>query len=282
QEDECIYWNTAEYEFNQGDYVVFCVYNDTASDIIDISLGNTHRQRCLKGQWTMVIWSAADFVADGGFSRLFERDSNGNWAGDTTGLAGTVYFSKAKVYSSDQVKNLTEVEDTFEYTVGNSTFIGKAAEVNGNYNPDKNAFNDPTYAMPYYVNGVLRWNANSKINTQASDFWPKMGFTFKEAKEVTVNTYLYLTLGNDVKVAGSFHVQAFNSDGFVAAAQLGGSAIKGELVEGSTYRFHIGKYAGTAAAKDFKLFRLCADWVGYPTSTHFVVTDVTVINVTAG
>lgn len=290
QEDECIYWDTADYQFNEGDYIVFNVYNNTASAIIDISLGNTHRQRCYNGQWTMVIWEAEDFVAEGGFSRLYERNASAAWAttkdgttGEiTSGLVGEIYFSKAKVYSSEQVKDLDQVEDTFEYTIGNTTLIGSGDNFNGTYGQNDPAFNnDAAFSHKFYVDGALRWNVNPKD----SSLWPAMGFVLKEAKTVTSDLYFYVTIRNTKATDnGGLYMKAFNSAGFVASAQFGG--FYGTLVERSddgfaTYKFHLGQYAGNAAATDFACFRLCADWITVaPTSTQFVVTDITIVNET--
>lgn len=284
QEDECIYWDAADYQFNEGDYIVFCVYNDTASDYIDISLAYTHRQRCVKGQWTMVIWSAADFTAKGsGYSRFYEGDWDGQNLPENP-LAGKVYFSKVKVYSSEQVKDLTTVEDTFEYTVGNTTFIGKAEEVNGTYTPNSAAFNDASYARPFYVDGLLRWNVNPKDTS----LWPAMGFTFKEANSMASNLYLYVTISNtittrdgngDETIDGGLYLKVFSSLGFKNGHY---GSFYGELVETldngfATYKFHVGKYNTNAKAMDFAAFRLCADWItAKPVSTQFVVSDITV------
>lgn len=275
-----IKWNTFGYEFNEGDYVVFYVYNDSDCDVVDISLGTAHRQRCVKGEWTMVLWSAADLL-ENGWSWLVGRNYNQI---DTTysRLTGTIYLSKAKVYSAEQVKDLDGVEDTFEYTVGNTTFIGKGDNYNGDYQPDSAAFNDASYSHKFYVDGVLRWNVKPKD----SSLWPAMGFVFKEVKEITADTYLYVTIANTNANAtnGGLYMKAFNSGGFVDTSQIDG--FYGTRVETldngfATYKFHIGQYAGTARATDFACFRLCADWIiTKPVSTQFVVTDITVVNET--
>ena len=99
-----INWNTMGYEFNEGDYVVFYVYNDSDFDVVDISLGDAHRQRCYNGQWTMVLWSAAD-VQKNGWSWLIGRNyGDKDFDPMKYGrLTGTIYFSKAKVYSSGEI-----------------------------------------------------------------------------------------------------------------------------------------------------------------------------------
>lgn len=267
--DPKIKWNTMGYEFSEGDYVAFYVYNDSNHDAVDISLNTPHRQRCYKGQWTMVLWKAEDVMANG-WSALFARNANGVWEQFT----GTLYFSKAKVYSAQEVKDLTEVADDFEYTVGNTTFIGKAENLNGNFTPDQNAFNDASFNRPFYVDGALRWNV---IPNKTGSTWPKMGFTFKQAKAVTANTYVEVTFGNEVNIAGGIYIQAFNSDKTVFTDSNDSTLIKGELVEGATntYRFNVGSLSTCAAATNFASFRLCADCT-QPATTQFVVTDITV------
>ena len=274
ESDPTIKWNMMDYDFNEGDYVVFYVYNDSDVDVVDISLNTPHRQRCYNGQWTMVLWSAADVMAND-WSWLIGRDANGKYIRFT----GTIYFSKAKVYSAEQVKDLTEVADNFQYTVGNTTFIGKAENVNGTYGSDDPAFNtDASFSNPFYVNGTLRWNVLPNKTPTIDDFRPKMGFTFKQAKAVTANTYMEVTFGNEVNIAGDLYIEAFNSDGTAFTDSSDSTVIKGALVDGTTntYRFNVGSLSTCAAATNFASFRLCADWITHPVTTQFVVTDITV------
>lgn len=280
QEDENIEWNTGGYQFNEGDYIVFYVYNDTASDVVDISLGNTHRQRCYKGQWTMVLWKAADFSANT-CSRFYQSNYNGNWGALTNGdYSGTIYFSKAKVYSAEQVKDLTLVEDTYEYTVGDATLIGKAGtSYNGNYNANPDAFNDAFYLNPHYVNGVLAYNIHDRKETSGlqKPQSPMIEFKLKETYDFT-NCYMYITVKGAVE--GDVYIQAFSTSGHFGTPS--GTLVE-TLADGSqVYKINLANnlyYSNKAI--NFNSFRLCVrDELRYPQNGQVVISNISVVNET--
>ena len=277
-EDEIITWNTADYQFNEGDYIVFYVYNDTASDVIDISLGTTHRQRCYNGQWSIVIWSAADFSANT-CSRFYQSDFNGNWAAMTTGdLSGAIYFSKAKVYSKEQVVDLTLVEDTYEYTVGDATLIGKAGTAyNGNYNQNPDAFNDAFYLNPYYVDGVLAYNIHDRRETSGLQKAqnPMIEFKLKDTYSLD-NCYMDITVKGAVD--GEVYIQAFSTITHFASPT--GTLVE-TLADGSqVYRFNLAQYATAGGnAIDFHSFRLCVRQnLCFPINGQVVISNISVVN----
>lgn len=279
--DPQIKWNTFGYEFNEGDYVAFYVYNDSDCDVVDISLGTAHRQRCYKGEWTMVLWSAADLL-ENGWSWLIGRNyGEKDYAPiDYNRLTGTVYLSKAKVYSKDQIKDLTTVGATEEYTIGHATLIGNPNVVNNDYDHDNIfAFNDPSFKNPYYVNGTLRWHA---LGLKYQDeYAPLVGFMFKQSYEMTSNCYMYLTVKGAVE--GEIYFQAFNSlvytDGYTGDGHFGSPS--GQLVETlengfAIYKFHVGEFITRANATDFSAFRLAVRKTKKPVTGQVIVSDIEV------
>ncbi len=278
-----IVWKQFGYEFNEGDYVVFYVYNDSDYDIVDISLGNTHRQRCLNGEWTTVIWKASD-VADSSlnWSKLIGYNyGDTDYAGRTWGkVSGTVYISKVKVYSAEQVKDLTTVDSTYEYTIGKTTLVGAPSLMNGDYAENPAAFNDANFTNPYYVNGLLRWQIHAaKTQTEKQ---PMVGFKFKNNYEITSNCYLYVTVKGAVE--GQVYAQIFNDNGYVAAGHI--ATPSGTLVETlpngfAIYKFHVGNYVGNAKATNLNAFRMCVRYLKYPHTGEVVVSNIEVVYETA-
>ena len=273
-----INWNTMGYEFNEGDYVVFYVYNDSDFDVVDISLGDAHRQRCYNGQWTMVLWSAADVQANG-WSWLIGRNYGDNDHDPMTygRLTGTVYFSKAKVYSAQQVKDLTTVDSTYEYTIGNTTLVGNPELIYNGYDHDNIfAFNDPSFKNPHYVNGTLRWNVLGE--KYQLEYKPSVGFKFKQSYEVT-NCYVYVTISGAVE--GEIYIQTFNSIGFTDDGYFGSA--NGELVETlangfAVYKFNVDQNIIKVKATEFSAFRICAKYTKAPITGQVVVSDIKVVN----
>lgn len=273
-------WETLGYNFNSGDYVVFYAYNDTDADFIDLSLSYFHRQRLHKGEWNMVIWKASD-VSENNWSWLigYKYPEQEFLYASGVDFSGTVYFTKAKVYTSSQVKDLTAVESDYEYTVGESTFIGQADMVNGTFNPNSAAFNDDTYRKPFFINGTLRWQTVPKTTHTYSK--PYAGFTFKNEQEVTDNSYLYVTFKGGVE--NEVYAQLFNNDGFTATGHY--TTVKGELVETLSDGFAVYKFklkpgandpSALAKATELKSFRLGVNNIAQPVIGEVIVSNVVV------
>ena len=288
-EDPEIAWHTLGYEFNEGDYVVFYVYNDSDFDAVDISLGYTHKQTCYNGQWTMVLWKASDVINKGDdwsndWSYLSAKDYNGDYEGMTWGnLNGTVYFSKAKVYSADQVADLTTVEDTYEYTVGNTTLIGKAVlDVTDVYEYNPDAFNDAFFLNPHFVNGVLAYNINDKVEDlplQIEDE-PIIELTLKDAYDLE-NCYVYMTIKGAVEE--DVWMQAFSTTGHFGSPEGGLVELVETKADGSqVYKFNLAYYANDGGdAINFKSFRLYVrKGLAFPITGQVVISDITVVNET--
>ena len=68
-------------------------------------------------------------------------------------LSGSVYISKAKVYSADKITDLLAIEATQEWTLGSTTFVGSATAHNGTAN---SLMNNPLEYKPYMINNELR------------------------------------------------------------------------------------------------------------------------------
>lgn len=272
-----ITWNTFEYDFKDGDYVVFYAYNDTASDIIDISLNTTHRERLHKGTWAMVIWKGSDVVAND-WSWLIGYNYSAEDYGPATGTStvdGTVYISKVKVYSKEQVVDLSAVEDTYEYTVGHTTLIGKAdMSQDGGYHPNEAAFNDSNFTHAYYVNGLLRYHGRPSSGDK--EYSPMAGFVFKDAYDAE-NCYLYITVKGAVE--GQVFAQVFNEDGITGSGHMGTPS--GTLVETlsngySVFKIHIGAYASDFGDSGFKAFRLAVRKIKRPYINEVTISDIEV------
>ena len=275
-----INWEHLGYQFNNGDYVVFYAYNDTDVDFIDLSLSYFHRQRLHKGQWNMVIWKASDVIENNWSWLIGYKYPEQEFIGaNGHEYSGTIYLSKAKVYSSAQVKDLTAVDSDYEYTIGESTFIGQADMVNGTFNPNSAAFNDDTFRKPFLVNGLLRWQIVPKTTHTYS--MPYVGFTFKEENEITDDAYLYVTFKGGVE--GKVTAQLFNNSLFTAAGHY--TTVKGELVETLDDGFAVYKFKLKPAANDvgalnrateFRAFRLGVNEIAPPILGEVIVSNVKV------
>ena len=280
QEDPQINWKTCGYEFNHGDYVVFYVYNDSNFDAVDISLGYTHKQTCYNGQWTMVLWKASDVAdSENGWSYLSGKDYNGDYEGMTWGnLNGKLYFSKAKVYSAEQVANLTAVEDTYEYTVGNTTLIGKAVlDVTDVYEYNPDAFNDAFFLNPHFVNGVLAYNINDKVesgDTQIEDD-PTIELTLKDEYDLD-NCYVYMTIKGAVEE--DVCMQAFSTTGNFGTSD--GQLVETKADGSQVYKFNLAQFADDGEnAINFKSFRLVVrNGLAFPITGQVVISDITIAN----
>lgn len=279
--DSKIKWKELNYQFNEGDYVVFHVYNDTDATMIELSRGSKHRIRINKGIWTKVIWKA-EYVQEVDWSYVYarnlgEQDGKIDWPSTIT---GTIYFSKAKVYSSNQVVDLSQVADDYEYTVGHTTFVGKPENINGTWCYDPTAFDTSSenkegqFYQPFYVNGELRWQGQP-VKGQVKA--PGMGFTFKQTYEIA-NCYLYITVNDAVQ--DDIYVQIFNSANVhFATFQFSYNNI--ELVQTlsngyKVYKCAVANYFGKTYATNFKKFRLYTRKLKVPASCETIIRDVEV------
>ncbi len=151
-----LYYDIMEYTYEDGDYAVFYVYNDTDTDFISLLFNYDNGVRLAKGEWTMVIrpvseitdchlrFMGQNYVEVNGVATASQTSAN---------LSGDVYISKAKVYAANEVKALVNVEETTEWTVGDTTFVGPALKYNGEPNT---LMNNSLEYEPYMINEQLR------------------------------------------------------------------------------------------------------------------------------
>lgn len=176
------------YEYSDDDYVVFYVYNDTNTDFVSLLFSYDNGVRLAKGVWTMVVRKIEEIAT------CHLRFMGQNYAevnGVPTAnqvqaqLSGSVYLSKAKVYTSNEVKALSHMTETAEWTLGDTTFVGATQKYNGAPNA---LMNNPLEYEPYMINNELR------INLWAHDYaglYAKLKTPIELSSE---NKYVAITL----------------------------------------------------------------------------------------
>ena len=188
---------TAKYAFNPGDYVVLNVYVDLDADYLQLRLGTLYGTHCFNKKWTTVIIPASAFT-DTSYFLLEALNDGGNYKPDAAAeLSGDVYFTKAKVYSADQVKQMSEVDDTYEFNVGSTAFVGKVDYISANYCGSYN-YNPTIYGQWYdtkvaLIVDTLRFYArsDSKDNATSATRQTVVGMELKEGVACS-NTKMYI------------------------------------------------------------------------------------------
>ena len=155
-----INYDLCGYEYAEDDYAVFYIYNNANTDFISLLFGYSNGVILRKGEWTMVARKVSEL--NGNYFRFYGQNfvaTNGNSEASNTGaeLAGSVYITKTKVYSSAAVKKLTAIESSEEWSIGNTTFKG-AISVYGNVTGGlaTGLINNAMERDAYLVNGELR------------------------------------------------------------------------------------------------------------------------------
>ena len=165
---------TCGYQFNEGDYVVFYVKADVESQYMEVRVGTKYGTYCNQGKWTQVIFPASALESAPRLRFYALNDGANYWhAKEHTNIEGDVYITKAKVYSADQIKNLSDatgdndwqadVSDTDTYNIGQTKFVGKMNYygIKGTYMYDNvvyGSFYDTKVAL---VGDTLRFYARS-------------------------------------------------------------------------------------------------------------------------
>ena len=168
------------YEFNDGDLLVFRVYYEGGNaDAIQIMFNWSEGQRIMPNVWTTIVVPA---------SVLDAKDHFRFWSIGDTALGGTIYVSKIKAYAASEVVNLGAVADGYEYTLGDTTFVGKAS---GNICGDKNGTLSATYAKnAIYVDGEVQATFVGVSDSQ-------LILTLKDSVSVSENdVYMAVTMRN--------------------------------------------------------------------------------------
>lgn len=188
--------NLYGYKFNDGDYVaIYVKFVSDNADYIRFRLGYYNGTMLANGEWALVIYDSATISSTNWFMGEGYNDAGDYKPDSSASGAGTLYLSKAKVYSKDQVKNLTTVDSDYEYNIGSTTFIGKANEYNkGNYNYNDVLFNNDWYYYTYIVNDAMRVYAKSSSsdNAQGKKRDTVIGLTLKDATP-TSGKKIYVT-----------------------------------------------------------------------------------------
>ena len=249
---------TAKYAFNPGDYVVLNVYVDLDADYLQLRLGTLYGTHCFNKKWTTVIIPASAFT-DTSYFLLEALNDGGDYKPDASAdLSGNVYFTKAKVYSADQVKQMSEVEDTFEYNVGSTTFVGKVNYVGNNHGSYN--YNPTIYGQWYdtkvaLIVDALRFYARSDSSDNASGAKRNtvIGMELKEGVDCQGKT-MYIVASGLVNDPDHMHLQIFTGreSGHFASPR----AVSEEVLEDGyvKYAFDLSSYTST-----MKYFRL---WTG--------------------
>ena len=154
---------TCDYQFNEGDYVVFNVKADVESDYMTVRVGTKFGTYCNAGKWTQVIFPASALEANSLLRFYAYNEGQEYWHADVTAvMKGDVYITKAKVYSADQVKNMSEAESTETYNIGSTQFVGAI-----NYYQKGSYMYNPTIYGSFYdtnvalIGDTLRFYARS-------------------------------------------------------------------------------------------------------------------------
>ena len=226
------------YPYTENDYAVFYVYNDTDCDFISLLFNYDNGVRLAKGEWTMVIRPVSEIANC--YLRFMGQNYQEVYGVPTASqvqvnLSGSVYLSKAKVYSSDEIKALSHVAADAEWSIGDTTFVGPAQKYNGNPNA---LMNNPLEYEPYMVKEELR------ITLWAHDYAGFYG-ALKTPVDLSVeNTYVAITLKG--AKSDKFTILPLGLNGQYDA--FGSSLYPMNIIEGEngyvTYVFKIAKIAG--------------------------------------
>lgn len=171
------------YAYAATDYAVFYVYNGISAECINMYFTSNDAVRLNKDEWTMLVRPVSDFVSKG-LSLQFKgvaKVSNAYYGG--VNASGSVYISKAKVYSAQEVFALASYNN--EWSIGDTTFTSiseynstpkmqytNSASNDGTHNQITNALE----YKAYMVNGEFRqvlWRHNyagfaATLKTQVS------------------------------------------------------------------------------------------------------------------
>ena len=251
---------TAKYELKATDYVVLNVYVELDADYLQLRLGTLYGTHCFNNKWTTVIIPASAFIESAAPYFLLEAlNDGGDYKPDASAkLSGNVYFTKAKVYSGEQVKNMSQVDDSYEYSIGSTTFVGKVGYVGKNYG----SYNyNPTIYGQWYDTGValvddtLRFYArsDSSDNSTGAKRNTVIGMELKEAVACS-GTKMYIIASGLVNDPDHMHLQIFTGreSGHFASPR----AVSQEVLEDGyiKYCFDLSSYTS-----EMKYFRL---WTG--------------------
>lgn len=215
------------YEFNAGDVAVF--YAKTSDmknglDYVDIRLNTEpvatsplNGNHLVKGKWTMCLIPAARL--EEALTQLYfygwqkTDNSDGYYHADTTwSIYGSIYLTKIKVYSADEIKKMTAFDSTTEYQVGQTTFVGPVVDFlmsgsnvthKGTYNANPTVFGSEWDMFPYLIGNEVRMYArsdnadytNERPIPDANTRDQVLGFELKDAVTISGNKLYVVAAG---------------------------------------------------------------------------------------
>ncbi|MBE7090256.1 MAG: hypothetical protein E7362_05595 [Clostridiales bacterium] len=142
-------FNPANVEYEDDDYISFSIYPKTPANVstVWVRLGRAPGVQVVANSWGLVTFNAKAFLD----YKYLRFDINSYADGDEVSL----YFSKATIIPSEQVKNLTENAATDTYQVGDITLVGTAKKSNWGSDLRTDIFNQSTELNPTLINGQI-------------------------------------------------------------------------------------------------------------------------------
>ena len=254
---------TCDYQFNEGDYVVFNVKADIDAKYLEVRFGTKYGTQCVAGKWTQVIIPASAVQeATTPLLRFYANNEGENYWSQyvKTNVKGDVYITQAKVLSADKVKNLAEAETTDTYNIGQTTFVGKMDYygTKGTY-----LYNNEVYASFYDTNVALvgdtvRFYARSlhPQNTALNGVADKTVHTAigMELAEASDKDKMYIVASG--LVFEEMYVQCFTAreSGHYATAQGANNNLTYEVLEDGYVRYCLDLSSYNSAIKYFRLW----------------------------
>ena len=137
--------------YSEDDYVSFSVYAEAPSNItaVWIRLASTPGVQAKANTWTLVTFKAKDFYS----VKYLMLNFRGFAVNDDVNL----YFSKATIVPSSQVKNMTTVSATETWQLGDTTLVGTVKKSNWSSDYRTDIFKQDTELNPTLINGQLMY-----------------------------------------------------------------------------------------------------------------------------
>jgi len=299
---------SCDYEFNEGDYVAFYAMADVqGADYVSIRLNapyvDTNDNKLkdyfvygtyLHNKKTSLVLLPADKILDEiQLKFIAEIDSEtlggSKYSANTqTNMKGSIYLTKAKVYSAEQVKDLATTSDTYEFNIGSTTCVGKinalttnGANQWGEYNYDTKVYASPWDTSYFQVSDTLRFYARSMRREEGklvSEQNTCIGIELKDAIPVNSGKKIYITASglvnrDDANDVYGTYLQVFGEREVTSTHK---SSPRGTIVEEKdgliTWCFDV-----STVASELKYFRL---WTGHqlllPDTELVTITDISI------
>ena len=203
-----VYFDVKNFVYSATDYAVFYVYNGASAECINMYFSGADAMRLNKDEWTMVVRPASYFATTDNYLQFkgIEKKSNAYYGGVANdAITGSVYVSKVKVYSAQEVFALAGAS---EWSIGDTTFTA-ISEYNSTPKMQytNSASNDGTHNeitsvleyKAYMVNGEFRqvlWRHSY------AGFYARMNATVDLSNE---DNYVAITIKGAVADKFSIH-----------------------------------------------------------------------------